>query len=612
MSLLQNLSIFDVQQAFEKSQQEIAFNLKLPDLDLTTDPMSLKVPKDYESKQRITQYLQDIGYIKEGSAVKVSDLSQQKGIRRWRQDSKRLSIEKFQYDLQHSLFQFHPLDSDSIDFLYLAAQMGFEAEVEIKQLPKNGEVSLLSRIIHYRLRVFGVYTNAVESPFNEQSLSSIKAVANILEHEGSLLEVINLLGNVRELSASFMKQQGDWVFAFKLRSASPEVLKETYINNIGIVNTEILKLKDKKRQWKYEHIFVATGVHYKDSNGRGVWAGRNGFRYYRNSLVFGTIRRLVENRLSASDAIKSSTNKLGLELLQLRLWLLGFYKGELDGDWGPLTILAVREFLLSDDIVDINQVVKPVEGGYAVVNMRYLFNRLLAQTDSDADNVSASDAQELSLSTFSRAQNKAQWEALENAHNKVEAQDFSMHLSNPRRRRAFSFRGLLCAVGRFFNRLTGSIAQAVKRVWAGLKKMAALAVKIFKQGLEMIKQGVQVVSLSVKRAYYWLLEKPIFTLSKTALVLTRFTRDGDAFHFVSNADEALIKRHHHTIRKMNLAFAIMATIGFKALAVIKEFATFNWLRLAFKLYLIFSTDIWHELKFAYARYQRPITKRIIS
>lgn len=54
---------------------------------------------------------------------------------------------------------------------------------------------------------------------------------------------------------------------------------------------------------------------------------------------------------------------------------------------------------------------------------------------------------------------------------------------------------------------------------------------------------------------------------------------------------------------MNLAFSIMSSIGFKALALIKEFSTMNWLRLAWKLYSILSADFWQELKLAYARYR---------
>lgn len=596
-----------MEKAFNKSQEEIAANFKLPNLDLTTDPMSLKEPKDFESRQLITQYLQDLAYVKEGNTTTVSEAAQLNGITRWKRDSKSLNFDSLGYDHQHSLFKFYPPDSDSINFLYLAAQMGFEAEIEIKKLPTVGEVSLLSRIVHYRLRVFGVFTQPADAPFSELTLNSIKALATILKlklnRNESMLQVVNLLGNIRELSQSFMKHQGTWVFIFKLRPASPEVLKETYINNINLINKDILKLENRKRQWVYEQVFVSTGINYLDSGGRRAWAGRNGLRYYRRSQVSGRIRQLVSKRLPADEAHGNIINKFGFELLQLRLWLLGFYKGELDGDWGPLTMLATKEFLHTNGIKDINTVIKPVQGGYAVVNIRYLFKKLLAETDKHADSVNEKDAQELSLKIFSEATNKTRWEQLEQAHNKVGELDMGVQSTRRKRRRSFSFRGLLSAVGRIFSEVAGKLINAVKKVWVALKKMTAYAVNIFKQGIETIKQGIQIVGLAIKRAYYWLLEKPIFSTNANSLVVTRFTHDGDAFHLVSNPDKSLIKQHHQTVKKMNLAFSIMATIGFKALALIKDFSTLNWLRIAWKLYLILSGDFWQELKLAYSRYQ---------
>jgi len=598
-----DLTTEDTENAFKQSQEEIAVKFKLPDLELTTDPMSLKVPKDYESKQLITQYLQDIGYVKEGNVAEVSEAAQKDGIRRWIRESKKFKSDRFKYDHTHSLFKFHPLDSDSIDFLYLAAQLGFEAEFEIKTLPIIGEVSLLSRIIHYRLRVFGVFTQDVDTPFSEVSLNALKAVATILRQSEDILQVVNLLGNIKVLSESFMKHQGTWAFIFKQRPASPEVLRETYISNIADINEDILNLENRKRLWEYERVFVSSGIHKKDRSGRRVWAGENGLRYYRKSQMWGKVRQLVRNRLSAGEAHTNIINKFGFELLQLRLWLLGFYKGELDGDWGPLTMLAVKEFLHAHGIDDLNKVIKPVEGGYAVVNMRYLFKRLLVEADKLAESVSEHDAKQLSLNIFAEAKLKTEWEVLDQAHEKVEGQDAGVQSTRSKRRRSFSFRGLLSAVGRFLSDVARSIIDAVKKVWSALKKMAAYAVKIFKQGIEMIKQGIQIVGLAIKRAYYWLLQKPIFSNNQNALVVTRFTHDGDAFHFASNGDKILLNEHLQTIKKMNFAFSIMAPIGFKALALIKDYATFNWLKIAWKLYSLISGDFWDELKLAYARYQ---------
>jgi hypothetical protein len=604
VGLLENLSTKDVEEAFKKSQEEIAIKLKLPDMETTTDPMSLKVPKDFDSRQLITQYLQDLGYIEEGGTLSISDIAQANGIKQWKRDNDSTPAGVFKYDQQHSLFKFHQLSSNNADFLYLVAQMGFEAEVKIGRIPALGEVSLLSRIIHFRLRVFGVYTQAVDTPFSEVSLDAIKALATVLKlSQNPDIQVINILGDVKTLSQIFIKHQGTWVFVFNQRPASTELLKETHIHNIDTINKDILNLKNKKRKWTYEQIFVSTGEHYKDRNGSRVWAGRNGLRYYRKAQVWGRVKQLVNKRLSPSEAETTLVNKFGFELLQLRLWLLGFYNGELDGDFGPLTMLAVKEFLLDSEIKNINQLIKPVEGDYAVINMRYLFNRLFTEADIHADSINEDDAQALSLQIFSEAKQDKQWVQLEQAHVKIEKQESGNQSAQKKRRRAFSFKGILSAAGRFFRNVVGGVINVVKKVWKALKKMSAYAVKLFKRGIETIKQGVQIVSLAVKRAYYWLLEKPIFSTKANSLVVTRFSHDGDAFHFISNPNKDLIKRHHLVIRRMNLAFSIMASLGFKALGIIKNFSSLNWLRLAWKLFSILSDDFWHELKRAYTHYK---------
>ena len=603
MSLLHNLSTEDVEKAFNRSQEEISSKLKLPDLEFTTDPISLKVSKDYESKQQITQYLQDLGYLREGNITAVSEILQLNAIRRWKRDSKALNSDTLNYDRQHSLFSFHSLDSNGFDLLYLVAQMGFEAEIEIKRLPSIGDVSLLSRIIHYRLRVFGVFNSSVDTPFSELSLKSIEAVARTLKQGDSLLQTVNLLGNTRELSRKFMQHQGTWVFVFKQRPTIPEVLKESYINNIHQIDKDILELENKKHPWVYEHTFVSTGVHYQDSSGRRTWGERDGLRYYRKSEVWGKIRLLAKKRLPAHQANENLVNKFGFELLQLRLWLLGFYKGEVDGDWGTLTMLAVKEFLYSSGIKNIGKLIKPVQGGYAVVNMRYLFKKLLAETENQADSVSEKDAKELSLKIFSEAVKNDQWQQFEVAHEKIEEQYSGIQSTNRRRRRSYSFRGLLSAVGRFFGNIANSLIKVVKEVWSALKKLATYAVTIFRKGIEFIRRGMQLVGLAIKRTYYWMLEKPILSASGNSLAITRFSHDGDAFHFVSNANKSLLERHHKTIKRMNLAFSIMARVGFKALGLMKDFATYNWLRMAWKLYSILSGSFWQELKLTYSQYQ---------
>ena len=90
-----------------------------------------------------------------------------------------------------------------------------------------------------------------------------------------------------------------------------------------------------------------------------------------------------------------------------------------------------------------------------------------------------------------------------------------------------------------------------------------------------------------------------------AVTLTRFARDGDAVHFVSEgASAVLLRRHRRVIRRMNLAFRIVARLAIRAIALSRGAASANWLALAWRLFGLLRSDFWDELRAAYAEFRR--------
>lgn len=501
----------------------------------------------------------------------------------------------------------------------LSAQMCFEGQVDLKRLPRDGERSLLSGLVLYRLRTFGLFSSEPGAAFDHAAREALWAGAEALrreaspalprDDEGPLLELINLLGDAELLGKRLMTQRGNRVFLFELTPASSGAAP-------GFVNEDAErygKLRRSTKKKQYEHVFVTSGKHRHSSSvyfHRRDDFGEDGLRHYRATATT-FLREQVKRRKRAHVAVHDPVNRLGIQLLQVRLWMIGFYRGEVDGQFGPMSFQAYRQFLKSHGFSDVHKMFIRLKGNYVAINLRYMLKRLFKKVDAQAAKLNPARADALARGLFTESRSARQWRDLEQARSRLRAEDQELFRRDKKRRRYQGLRGLLGAVGRFFGRIGGALIKAIKSLRSAVKKLIGAAIAIFRRGLRWIGRALRVVGLAVKRFWHWLTCEPFVTFAppqpedeELAAVLTSFRRDGDAFCFISTAARpALVLRHHRIIERMNLALKIVADLAVEAIDLILTALTQNWLKVVWDLVGLLRSGFWRELRLALGRFK---------
>lgn len=440
---------------------------------------------------------------------------------------------------------------------------------------------LSSRESRFRLRSLARFDGAPADGFDEAATDTLAAICDLLDLTGDdrALVCLRLLGDVEALTARFMKTHGTWVFLFH----PGEVTDDPAYEHLRA-----------GRAHAYERLFVATRLHAGEltPNERE----RVGFKYYGKKALRGVagqpLRRLVARRVDADAAVGALTNVFGLELLQLRLWLLGHYDGEVDGDWGPMSFRAFDDFLAEENEEKSNAY-RRLDDGRIAINLRYALKVLLPRAYEAARRADRDDADSMADALFDYPSSKPQWDVLEESVSRTRADAPAPRPPPPgtrrrgrRRKRRGFFMGLFAAVGRVIRRAVGVLAKAAKRLFEGLRKLRRAAVSVFRHGLARIRRVIEICGTAVRRFCHWLLRRPIVSLDGEtgAVSMTVPARDHDRFSFVSDtAPKALLTFHRQLLHHIAATFRALGGFAVHAIALVRRLATFGWLRLAWRL-----------------------------
>jgi hypothetical protein len=609
----------EAEAAWGRLQGEVLPRLGVVEPAWSENPEQAYHRGDPAEREILIQHLADLSYLPQDADAETDDRAIRSAVREWRLELPTLPVGTFLANTLVTAREF----LEPGEMQQLAAQVGFEGELEVSRLPALGERSLLSRIVHFRMKSFAL-RNAlaaeVTASFSLGTLLVLADVALLLQVTptntySSELILVNLLGNARELTDVLMKHWGDWVFVFRHEPAEVE----------RSVASELPSLMDSNRRFRtlpteaqlvYQRLFIASGRHRDDrvppkegNRIRNVW-GEDGFRYYASADPMRWIREAIEARLPPEQAVDHLVNRLGLELLQLRLWMLGYYRGSVDGEWGPLSFAALQEFLADQD-VDPSKLVFPLSGGFVALNFRYLFKRVLPGLEDLSETTRVEDLEALQAETMEQVETGGDWEAVQIASERMQAEEEQLHRGPlVRRRRYRGLWGILAAAGRFLRDVARSVVRAAKALVAALKRGWAAATRIFRHFLRGIRRGVRVIGLAVKRFHHWLVCRPFMSGEErgSRCVLTRFYHDGDAFHFASEGlDARELTRHRRDILRMNLAFEIVVRLAIKAVGLIAAGVSYRWLQLAWRLFRLVSSRFWREMKQLIRRYRETWT-----
>jgi len=611
MSGVLPLSVEEVEASWSRLRSDVLPQLKVSEPGWAEGPESAFHQGDSTEREILIQCLNDLGYLAEGTGGRFTDEEIGWAVAQWRVDDQASTLTCVPSNTLFSCREFMAAG----EMRRLLAQVGFENETCLSEEPSLGEQSLWARIVRFRLRTFDLSDEPVALPYSvecQQRLLDLSVHLKLKKKDTLSLQVrmIQLLGDASRLSAALMKHWGRWIFVFKHDQAGLDQSIASKLETLAESNQKYLSLYTPTDK-QYQRLFIACGKHRRR---RSVGAQKthapryfneNGFRYYTKSNPPKWVRREIEKTPSAGEAATHLINRLGLELLQLRLWMLGYYRGQVDGQWGPLSFAALQQ-LLTDEEAKIEKLVFPLENNYVALNLRYLFKKVLPKIDKATTSVQLADVKALEEEMRIQLKKPSDWATLQETCTKIEADEARLYRGKTRRRRYGGLRGLLAALGRSLKRFARSIVKVARAVIRGLKKLLNGALLLFRNIIRRIRKGVRLVGLAVKRFTYWLAKKPFVTGSSNSpqFVLTRFDWDGDAFHFVQEGTgPAEIRRHHRYIKRMNLAFAIVSKLAIKAIDLMASTAMGNWIMLAWDLYRLVTSSFWRDLKAMIRQYQ---------
>jgi hypothetical protein len=221
--------------------------------------------------------------------------------------SKRFTFEPF--DKEH--YHYYRTNLNEIETSFIQGLVSFEENFKVQALPIFGAVTLDSRVIHYRLKLFGLYGelphHGIDAPFTDESLARLQILKGFLEWKSiSDVEILDWLGDLNILI--------DKIFQVLNKDTNRDK-KTIYLNKEGVFNTnQLTGTPTETVECYYEFMTRLFQIHLW-ANGlyHGAIDGIIKITNKKNKNEFSvehTIAELVEN-LNEHDDLKLLKKKQG-------------------------------------------------------------------------------------------------------------------------------------------------------------------------------------------------------------------------------------------------------------------------------------------------------------
>lgn len=490
----------------------------------------------------------DLGYltfdeIKPENPEQFANL--ERAIRQFRKDCSdyRLLQHKFTFiPFEQEHFHRYKRRLSEVEMTFLQSLVSFEDSLVFSKLPNIGTVSIFTRVLHYRLKMLGLYgkkaIQGIESPFDNAALDDLHSIIGFLKLEISDLEFVNQIGNIDSL--------------------------------IDLIYNKVSEGE------------VGKKMIYMDAEGRfltniiGIQPERSVALYY----------------------------EFLARIFQIRIWVDGLYNGEIDGiiknddKNGYSTIKAIEElvdYLRKDKELREDDFIK--EKGYnlkkldvkdfyhqkEVLGKPYVLNviDLLKITKSMKGEESVAAVSDILIDDGNRRLRKKLFEEdgqlKEDFRNELLAreQDF---LSGKRRRLYYGFKQF----GRVIKRVVRSVIERIKLGFNFFRRLAVTVFREIKSGIKVFLHGMKF--LVGKREIVTSLKSEVGVQSNdlSRAIISKYDLDFDSIVFVSNqCDEEAKARHTEkcTIQMNSLKISLKVTAQVLRWALILSTGTISWTQL---------------------------------
>lgn len=473
----------------------------------------------------ITQHLIELGYIPlmKANALMVSDVKQAR--------------EKFLEDVQSSgLFSPRTIEVLSLqgkEFLLstlLRRVTDIDEGIVLEKLPATGETNLTTRMIHYRLDLFGLWPVDVAAPFSGVTLQKLEEITDYAG--GSQLEAVNHLADVEQFTRHLLEKHPPERFILVFRSP--------------MVKSETKKALDRRHAFKRQMI---------EDFGE------------KTDFVKYMAQNILKNRPEKVDVnfLERETNdrfkRFIMRLLQIHQWQDGFYSGLLDSDIGQVTLesfLQTIDFYNETDgkRIKTHRVITYAHRGFFVFNSLFFLQEYMIE---DKKTGSGDTILEHIGTQLQNAGEDERRDFNKNLH-KLKSDIYNESEKQPKERKGFlqriyfGIKKLIKKAFRFIRKIYTWIKDKVEKVWGFLKGL-------FRNFFENLQMGIRAFVDGISFIFG---RKSIESRVLNEMIVSKFSIDGDSVSITSREISLVLGEHlrsvGYNINAMKFTLAIVAGI----------------------------------------------------
>lgn len=573
------------------------FSTSAPNASAPFEDVFEERPSDFLWDQ-VATHLESLGYLGDLDQEGVRTApALQRAFESWRLDFESEEGEGVRVDLGDDE-QLSKLSELERSIRLLKAQCSFEGETTLDPAKLSNKQSLAARIALHRLRCFGLLS------FDEDldSLEREKAdslIVSLTRRNDPHIALVNVLGDLPELTSRFVQTQHKRVFAFAKEDVTATDLMQSH-------------RVERERRFGLGQRSFRERNHLRNQHRRAARddSQPNSDRNLSNLLEPGLRRKRNTSELVPGPALR----QFSLYLLQVRLWTYGYYTGALDGRWGLMLANALDRFVEDHESHEKGNLArgkrrKWMRGGEdsRVIDLAYFFSFMVSRLDEAAEATAREEIDEIVTNALgSDSQEGNTQEEIQDAERTLTEEIAKAHLERreglandrlrsaapgqarkPRRRRYFGWRSVFSFMGRAIGWVGRSIKKALKWIKEKIRTLKHYATILLNYIREKTRRAVLLASLGIQRLKLWITGDPVGTKRGSSFLVSRFQRDFDTVNFSSGpVNSELVQDHITRIDALNAGFGFLVEVGLSVWSVVSalRYAFVNWLLIAWRAY----------------------------
>lgn len=560
-------------------------------------------PSDYLGQQ-IATHLEALGYLPDLPSGEVPPEAEwRRALRAWQLDQPDPLLPPEARPVEVPLPGEAPaaMDADERAIRLLKAQCTFEGETLLRGWRGAPREALVARIARYRLRTYGLLPPDGELAALDSAAVDLVHAAVCPDPDGNP-DLVQLLGDAPELTSRFVRTQH----------------KQAFLLSPGPVPVDLAPLR--RCRIRRGSAAGMRRTNFRSARGRGRPRGHRPVPVREEPDKAADPNKTLQPGLEQAKGSGGAPPPAALHrfagyLLQVRLWMYGYYSGELDGCWGPVLQGALERFAAEhrQGVDKDHALAEPkkwmhLEDGQCVIDLCYLFSYMLEHLDEAAERTEREDLDRLFDTSLGRTREDgvsdedirqaeedlsrdllaANAERKDEERQDRQASDLRAGAGPPRRRRRyFGWRAIFGLVGRALRWIGKTIKKAFGWIRDKVRQLVHYATTVLNYLREKTRRAVRLVSLGFQRLYHWATGTPVVTDRAEGILATQWSLDFDTVNVALGSDpQRLVEPHLTLIEALNAGFGFLLEIASSvwSLAEALLLPAVNWILVAWRAF----------------------------